>query len=167
MLLIVLFLIITVYVLCSVLCLVCVLCRISRNKKAQLKGNNYYTVWRLHAHLRYSRLKSAWKLFTHPFCLNKVGRNRILPSKEKKAAYCHANHLDHSVSCGGSTETVRRNHLSLLEKEHQEKSSLTHQMHLNSWTQRLGNKVVKHSVFNPNRFLDYSSGKLVERKGAV
>lgn len=116
MLLIVLFLIITAYVLCSVLCVVCVLCRIISNKKALLKGNSYYTVRRLHAHLQHSGLKSAWKLFTHPFCSNNVGRNRILPSKENKAAYCHTSHLDHSMSCGGSTETVRRSHLSSLEK---------------------------------------------------
>ena len=70
---------------------------VSSNKKAQLKGSNYYTVCRLHAHLQHSALKSAWKLFTHPFCFNSVGRNIILPSKEKKAAYCLTDQLDHSV----------------------------------------------------------------------
>lgn len=152
------------------MCCMCHVESVSRNKKAQLKVCNYYTVCRLHAHLYHSILKSDWKsdLFTYPFCFNSVGRNTILPSKEKKVAYCHADQLDHSVSCGASTETVTRSHLSLLEKEHQKKSSLTHQIHLNSWAQQLGNKVVKHTLsLIQTDFFDYSSGKLAERKGAV
>lgn len=85
---------------------------VSSNKKAQLKDSNYHTVSRLHAHLQHSTLKSAWKVFTHSFYFNSVGRNTILPSKGKKSACCHANHLDHSVACGASIETVTRNHLS-------------------------------------------------------
>jgi len=65
----------------------------------------------LHADLQHFALKSAWKLFTNPFCFNSAGRNVILQSKVKKASYCHADQLDHSVSCGASTKTVARSHL--------------------------------------------------------
>lgn len=50
-----------------------------------------------------------------------MGRNRILPSKEKETAYCHENQLDQSVFFGATTKTTTANQLSFLEKEHQEK----------------------------------------------
>lgn len=42
--------------------------------------------------------------------------------------------------------TVTGSHLSLLEKKHQKKSSLTYEIHLDSWAQQLGNEVVKHTL---------------------